>query len=172
MIRPRNALISTMAAVAVAIAGAGAAPAYAATSTASTADSVPSVQLSNVYTGKCLDAIDSTPNGGFGMANLFSCTNSSDYYTQHWQIILHPGYVQIVLTQWPTYCLDGVEGTGGVTEKTCISGDLHQHWIETKVADGILTFEDSANDECLDGTTEYGVRVITCGEADDHQWWE
>jgi hypothetical protein len=182
MIRPRNALLSTVAAVAVAVAGAGAgaAPAYAAASTtaaASPASTIPphSVQLTNLYTNTCLDAIDwyRSPTNT-GMANLFSCSNPNDVATQHWEIIILSGYVHIVLTDWPNYCLDGAEGTGGVVIDPC-SHSVRQHWIEKTVGEvgtGINAFEDSYNDECLDGTKTYGVRVMPCIAADDHQWWQ
>ena len=49
--------------------------------------------------------------------------------------------------------------------------DVHQNWFETHINGLWSTFENSANDKCLDGSRQYGVRVATCIHTDTHQWW-
>jgi hypothetical protein len=166
------ALIGTLSAIGFA---ASAVPANAVTS--------PPEQLANYYTKTCMDGEGwlagdySTAPALLEECSLGSSPSGPDYKTQRWEIVVHSGYVQVVLADWPSYCVDGVEGTHGVTIQKCISSDLHQHWIESfpfggSYASGIGVLEDSNNDECLDGTLDYGIRVMPCVGDDPHQWWQ
>jgi hypothetical protein len=141
------------------------------TAPANAAVAVAPVRMENVYTNLCLDGSGLFLFGAGAQVILNSCGN--DY--QQWEIIPRSGYYQIVLAAATGACLDGVEGTYGVTLKGCIAGDLHQHWIAIRVNGAVInSYEDQANGECLDGTFVYGVRVMPCSPAnipDTHQWF-
>jgi Ricin-type beta-trefoil lectin domain len=127
------------------------------------------VQMENIYTKTCLDGGE----WAFHLGNIVlldPCVGG--YQPENWEIAPHNGYFNIVPAAGGA-CLDGVEGTNGVTLKPCVAGDLHQQWVETKANGSILnTFEDQANNECLDGTADYGVRVMPCSfNNDTHQEW-
>jgi hypothetical protein len=124
----------------------------------------PPVRLGNVYTGLCLD--NTTP----GRVRVIEAKCGAPGHIQRWRIYVHPGYVKIHLAINLAFCLNAVLGTGGVTIKLCRS-DVHQNWFETHINTLFNTFENSANDKCLDGSRQYGVRVATCSHTNTHQWW-
>ena len=130
-----------------------------------------SIEIENVYTHTCLDGFEWF--SGLGNAvTLDECVGG--YKPEYWEIVPHNGYYDIVPTAGGA-CLDGVEGTYGVTLKPCIAGDAHQQWSAIRV-NGITIneYQDQANGLCLDGTVDYGVRVIPCSPVnldDLHQWW-
>jgi hypothetical protein len=132
-----------------------------------------SIEIENVYTNTCL------ASGGLGVVfgapvTLAPCVGLNFEY---WEIVPHNGYYNIVPTAGGA-CLDGVEGTYGVTLKPCIAGDTHQQWsaihVNGAVSAMVSVYQDQANGECLDGTLDYGLRVIACSpanEPDTHQWF-
>ena len=125
------------------------------------------VQMENIYTKTCLSYNTFVPISTANVG-LEPCEGGA---WQDWEIVPHNGYFNIVPAAGGA-CLDGVEGTNGVSLKRCVAGDLHQEWIETKANGSILnTFMDRANTECLDGTADYGARVMSCIPTDTHQWW-
>jgi hypothetical protein len=133
-----------------------------------------SIEIENVYTNTCLDGFEWF--SGLGDAVLLdSCVGG--YKPEYWEIVPHNGYYNIVPTAGGA-CLDGVEGTYGVTLKPCIAGDTHQQWsaihVNGAVSAMISAYQDQANGLCLDGTLDYGLRVIACSpanEPDTHQWF-
>ena len=71
-------------------------------------------------------------------------------------------------------CLDGREGTGGVTVQRCGTDGTHEDWFHVNVGGSFITstFEDLYNAECLDGReAPIGVTVQTCGTDGTHEWW-
>jgi hypothetical protein len=131
---------------------------------------VVSIEIENVYTNTCLTYNEFVPISTAEVW-LLPCGEGSP---QDWEIVPHNGYYNIVPTKGGA-CLDGVEGTNGVTLKRCIAGDRHQQWSAIRVNGAVInSYQDQANGECLDGTKVYGVRVMPCSPAnipDTHQWW-
>jgi hypothetical protein len=161
----------------LALTGVLSAVAFAATALPANASTSPPEEIANYYTNTCMDGTSWYAGPGYAV-NLDDCVNHSG---EQFQIIAYSGYVKIVLAADHSACLDGVMGINGVTLKGCISNDLHQHWIESHPISnsGITVFEDSDNDYCLDGTIDYGLRVMPCGvpgtpaqdpNEDPHQW--
>jgi hypothetical protein len=131
---------------------------------------VVSIEIENVYTNTCLTYNEFVPISTANVG-LLPCGEGSP---QNWEIVPHNGYYNIVPTKGGA-CLDGVEGTNGVSLKRCIAGDRHQQWSAIRVNGAVInSYQDQANGECLDGTKVYGVRVMPCSPAnipDTHQWW-
>jgi Ricin-type beta-trefoil lectin domain len=132
---------------------------------------VQSIEMENLYTHTCLSYNEFVPISSANVG-LDPCEGAG---FQYWEIVPHSGYYNIVPTAGGA-CLDGVEGTNGVSLKGCVAGDKHQEWTVIKIGGALIAdiFEDQANDECLDGTTDYGVRVMPCSPSpstDTHQWW-
>ena len=130
-------------------------------------------QIQNVFTGTCLSAWN-WYNGSGNRVTLGTC--SAKNYNS-WIVEDYSGYVRVVLAYHDNMCLDGVLGTGGVTVKPCLVGDLHQRWIEEKPFSYsfIRTMMNNYLDYYLDGTIDYGVRCMPAppggAGTDSHQWW-
>ena len=125
----------------------------------------PSVLIKDAATGLCLD------NSSPGRVRVIEAKCGLPGHFQHWRIYVHPGYVRIHLAINLGFCVNAVVGTGGVTIKLCRSNDLNQNWIPTTVTSLFRRYENSANDKCLDGSLQFGVRVATCISTDKNQLW-
>ena len=82
------------------------------------------------------------------------------------------GIENVVITDHSTNsCLDGREGTGGVTMQSCGSDGTHQIWARISYP-GYDIYENQFNVECLDGRLGTGaVTVQQCGTDGAHQNW-
>jgi hypothetical protein len=68
-------------------------------------------------------------------------------------------------------CLDGREGTGGVTLQTCGSDGTHEVWLKV-VTPGYWELQNEFNGLCLDGREGTGaVTLQKCGTDGTHEDW-
>jgi uncharacterized membrane protein len=121
--------------------------------------------FANNNTGRCMDGL-STVHAGYsdpcGTQEI-----AEDWLVHHWNDGTTELQTVNTANQGAGYCLD--DSAAGLRTYPC-NKSKYQSWFVTHNSDGSITFKNQQTAQCIDDSTQYGLRAIACNGLSYQHW--